>query len=230
MDSFPLFDLPNELQYKIWSCLDDEADINEKLFLGFYFIDSKAESESREERWIKENIGLELSCDSKIKEEYALLFYKFQSEIGKELQANFNLEIPSRVISQFANYCCDEKKNWHMTNFATSRLYEDKYYEVTENCDDCLKMESDFVLCAKHLKTFISDALKVFERWVAWDPQKELFEVLESDLKTRFIVEIHLDCINRTPVDNLTEFDKAFLRQGEILKRDLFPQIRSRFA
>ena len=76
MESFPFFDLPNELQHKIWSCLDDEVDINEKLFLGFYFIDCQAENESREEHWIKENIGLELSSDSNIREDYALLFYK----------------------------------------------------------------------------------------------------------------------------------------------------------
>ena len=91
MDSFPFFDLPNELQHKIWSCLDEEVDINEKLLLGmpdyyiwmiidvdwgFYFIDSRTKSKSIEERWIEENIGLELSSDSNIKEEYALLFYK----------------------------------------------------------------------------------------------------------------------------------------------------------
>ena len=76
MESFPFFDLPNELQHKIWSFLDDEEDINEKLLLGFYFIDCETESESREELWIKENIGLELSCDSNIREDYALLFFK----------------------------------------------------------------------------------------------------------------------------------------------------------
>jgi len=91
-------------------------------------------------------------------------------------------------------------------------------------------MRGDFVLCAHHLNEFISEALKVFERWVAWDPQKELFEELESQLKRTFIDESFLDCIKRTPVENLTEFNKAFLKQGEMLNTDLFPQIRSRFA
>jgi hypothetical protein len=76
MDSFPFFDLPNELQHKIWSCLDDEEDISEKLFLGLYFIDCETESESREELWIKKNIGLDILCNPNIREDYALLFYK----------------------------------------------------------------------------------------------------------------------------------------------------------
>jgi hypothetical protein len=76
MDSFPFFDLPNELQHKIWSCLDDEEDISEKLFLGLYFIDCKTESESREELWIEKNIGLDILCNPNIREDYALLFYK----------------------------------------------------------------------------------------------------------------------------------------------------------
>ena len=85
-------------------------------------------------------------------------------------------------------------------------------------------------MCGQHLKQFISEALEVFERWVAWDPRKELFDDLESQLKRTFIDESFLDFIKITPIDNLTEFNKAFLRQGEILNMDLFPIIRSRFA
>ena len=91
-------------------------------------------------------------------------------------------------------------------------------------------MRGDFVLCDRHLEVFISEALMVFERWVAWDPQKELFDELESQLKRTFVDESFLECIKRTPVDDLTEFYKAFLRQAEILNIDLFPHIRSRFA
>ena len=91
-------------------------------------------------------------------------------------------------------------------------------------------MRGDFVLCAQHLKKFISQALEVFECWVSWDPQKELFGDLESQLKRTFIDECFLDCIKGTPIDDLTEFNKAFLRQGERLNTDLFPVIRSRFA
>ena len=51
-------------------------------------------------------------------------FYKisrFQSEIGKYFQANYDLEIPNRLISQFGNRYVG-LRNVHMTNFAMSRL------------------------------------------------------------------------------------------------------------
>jgi hypothetical protein len=52
-------------------------------------------------------------------------FYKisrFQSEIGKYFQANYDLEIPNRLISQFGNRYVG-LRNVHMTNFAMSRLW-----------------------------------------------------------------------------------------------------------
>ena len=87
MESFPFFDLPNELQHKIWSCLDDKKDINEKMLLGLYFVDGQSVKESTQECWIKTHIDEYCDYDdwtvthanekeSLTRSDYTILFYK----------------------------------------------------------------------------------------------------------------------------------------------------------
>jgi len=56
---------------------------------------------------------------------HAFIISRFQSEIGKKFQANYDLQIPSRLISQFGNGYAGVRKI-HMTNFAMSKLYNSK--------------------------------------------------------------------------------------------------------
>ena len=58
---------------------------------------------------------------------------------------------------------------------------------------------------------------------MAWDPAQELYYHLDCNLRTMFFD--FLDTIKDLPSCDVTDFDRAFIRQADIVKADFYSKI-----
>ena len=75
------------------------------------------------------------------------------------------------------------------------------------------------ILCEKHLEEEVARAFDLYDSWVAWDPARELY-----DLLTRKLSSLYFDIlgeIEELPSCEVTDFDRAFIKQADRLK-DIF--------
>jgi len=95
-------------------------------------------------------------------------------------------------------------------------------------CEDkvCQFDYCEVVLCDKCLQIFIANAIKLYERWIAWDPIKKLSLDFERKLNTMFFD--FLDNIEKLSPCDVTDFDRAFIIQADKIKTDLIFKINKK--
>ena len=79
------------------------------------------------------------------------------------------------------------------------------------------------MFCDERLGIVIARALELYKTWVAWDPAQELYDHLDRKLREMFFD--FLDKIESLPSSDVTDFDRAFIRQADKVKADLYTKI-----
>jgi len=75
------------------------------------------------------------------------------------------------------------------------------------------------IMCEKHFEEEIARVFDLYETWVAWDPARELYDLLARKLGALFFD--FLGDIEELPSCDVTDFDRAFIKQADKLK-DIF--------